>query len=194
MKTVGALGSPVIRGDCSLLLFIRNYYVLKTSGLDFFKTEEKFRSIRITPKTIFFISTLFFLSFFTGNAQNTDPHDYPGNEITGIPSEKVMLILDVTVIDSLRYNEYESKVAPLIKKYGGVYQVRSGGMAFDADPNRKVLPIEGQWNPNRFIILRWNSMEQLQNFTTCDEYKSITALREQSATTKSIIVKEYSQL
>ena len=64
-------------------------------------------------------------------------------------------------------------------------------MAFDKDPDVKVIPVEGNWNPNRFIILEWNSIEELQKFTSSEEYKKIAVLREKSATTKSIIVKEY---
>jgi uncharacterized protein (DUF1330 family) len=79
----------------------------------------------------------------------------------------------------------------LIEKFGGIYLVRSGGMAFDKDPERKVIPVEGNWNPNRFIIVEWNSMEELQKFSTSEEYKNVSKLRENSALTKSIIVNKY---
>ena len=125
------------------------------------------------------------------NAQNSDPHGDHESAITGMPSEKILMILEITVHDSLKYQQYRLKVEPLIEKYGGIYLVRSGGMAFDPDPARKVTPVEGNWNPNRFIIIRWDSMEQLQNFATSEEYKSVAKLRENSASTKSIIVKEY---
>ena len=125
------------------------------------------------------------------NAQNSDPHGDHESAITGMPSEKILMILEITVHDSLQYQQYRLKVEPLIERYGGIYLVRSGGMAFDPDPGRKVTPVEGNWNPNRFIIIRWDSMEQLQNFATSEEYKSVANLRENSASTKSIIVKEY---
>jgi len=32
-------------------------------------------------------------------------------------------------------------------------------MAFDKDPNAKIIPGEGDWNPNRLIITEWNSIE-----------------------------------
>jgi len=64
-------------------------------------------------------------------------------------------------------------------------------MAFDTDLTRKVIPVEGGWNPDRFIIVQWNSMEQLQKIVTSTEYIAIAGMRANSATTKSIIVKEY---
>ena len=131
------------------------------------------------------------LGIISVNAQNSDPHGDHESAITGMPSEKILMILEITVHDSLQYQQYRLKVEPLIERYGGIYLVRSGGMAFDPDPARKVTPVEGNWNPNRFIIIRWDSMEQLQNFATSEEYKSVANLLENSASTNSIIVKEY---
>lgn len=107
-----------------------------------------------------------------------------------MPSEKILMVLNITVHDSLQYQQYRMKVEPLIEKFGGIYLVRSGGMAFDPDPARKVTPVEGNWNPNRFIVVEWNSMEELQKFSTSEEYKAVAKLRENSASTKSIIVKQ----
>ncbi len=104
---------------------------------------------------------------------------------------KIFIILDITVTDSVMYEQYRLGVEPLIQKYGGKYLVRSGGMAFDNDADMKVIPIEGNWNPNRFIITEWDSMEELQKFTNSTEYKNIAKLRASSSSTKSIIVKEY---
>ena len=64
-------------------------------------------------------------------------------------------------------------------------------MAFEKDPDVKVIPVEGSWNPNRLIIIEWKSIEDLQKFTNSEEYKIISVLREKSAKTKSLIVKEY---
>jgi uncharacterized protein (DUF1330 family) len=88
------------------------------------------------------------------------------------------------------YEQYRIKVEPIIKKYGGKYLDRYGGMAFDKDPNKKVIPGEGNWNPNRLIILEWNSMEELQKFIISAEYQKVAELRKNSSSTKSVIVKE----
>ncbi|MEO8232013.1 MAG: DUF1330 domain-containing protein [Ignavibacteriota bacterium] len=105
-------------------------------------------------------------------------------------SPKVFVVLDITVNDTIMYEQYRIEVEPIIKKYGGKYLVRSGGMAFDKDPDKKVIPGEGNWNPNRLIIVQWNSMEELQKFINSEEYLKIAELRKNSASTKSVIVKE----
>ncbi|MBF6640149.1 DUF1330 domain-containing protein [Flavobacterium sp. J49] len=104
---------------------------------------------------------------------------------------KVFVVLDNTVNDSAMYEQYRKGVEFIIKKYGGKYLVRSGGMTFDQNPEVSVIPIEGGWNPNRFIIVEWNSIEALQKITNSEEYKQIAVLREKPAKTKSIVVKEY---
>ena len=106
-------------------------------------------------------------------------------------SAKIFMILDITVHDTVMQEQYQVQVEPVIKKFGGKYLIRSGGMAFDTDPTRKVIPVEGGWNPDRLIIIQQNSMERLQKFATSAEYIAITELRSNSAATKSIIVMEY---
>ena len=105
-------------------------------------------------------------------------------------SPKIFVVLDITVHDTIMYEQYRIKVKPIIKKYNGKYLVRSGGMAFDKDPDKKVIPGEGNWNPNRLIILEWKSMEELQKFINSVEYQKVAELRKKSASTKSVIVKE----
>lgn len=106
---------------------------------------------------------------------------------------KVFVVLDISVKDSLMYEQYRSGVEKVIKEYGGKYLVRSGGKAFDPDPDRLVIHGEGQWNPDRFIIIQWNSMEQLQKFSQSKQYQDIARFRKNAASSKSIIVKEYLQ-
>jgi len=103
---------------------------------------------------------------------------------------KIFVVLDITVNDTIMYEQYRIKVEPIIKEYGGKYLVRSGGMEFDKDPDKKVIPGEGNWNPNRLIILEWNSMEELQKFINSTEYQKVAELRKKSASTKSVIVKQ----
>ena len=97
---------------------------------------------------------------------------------------KIFMLLDITVHDTVMYEQYLVQVEPIIKQFGGKYLIRSGSMAFDTDPNCKVIPVEGGWNPDRLIIIQWNSMEQLQKFATSTEYVAIAELRANSAATK----------
>ena len=135
--------------------------------------------------------TLLIISATTVQSQNSKTEQNRADYKIEATDSSVYLILDITVNDSIMYEEYRIAVAPIIEKYGGKYLVRSGGMSFDNDAKTKVIPIEGDWNPNRFIILDWNSMEQLQKFAKSEEYLKIVGLRTNSASTKSIVVNEY---
>ncbi len=104
---------------------------------------------------------------------------------------KIFVIFQMTVTDVEMYEQYRIAVEPLLKKYGGKYLVRSGGLSYDDDPDTKLTPVEGGWNPDRLIIIQWDSMEQLQKLVQSAEYKKIVGLREKSATTKAVVVKEY---
>ena len=99
-------------------------------------------------------------------------------------SPKIFMILDITVHDTVVYEQYRVQVEPIIKPFGGKYLIRSGGMAFDTHPNCKVIPVEDGWNTDRLIIIQWNSMEQLQKFATSAKYVAISELRANSAATK----------
>ncbi|HQW01709.1 MAG TPA: DUF1330 domain-containing protein [Saprospiraceae bacterium] len=133
-------------------------------------------------------SKLFLLTLLLSCALSSRAQTHEGTDEAG---PKVFVVLDITVHDSLIYEQYRIQVEPLIQKYGGKYLVRSGGMAFDTNPDVKVVPIEGNWNPNRFIIIEWDSTDELKAFTSAEEYKKVAALREKSATTKSLMVREY---
>jgi uncharacterized protein (DUF1330 family) len=106
-------------------------------------------------------------------------------------SPKIFVVLDITVHDTVMYEQYTTEIEPIVEKYGGKYLVRSGGVGFEKDPDNEVIPGEGNWNPNRLIILEWNSMEELQEFINSAENQEIAQLRNNSASTKSVIVKEY---
>lgn len=136
------------------------------------------------------IVVLLFISN-TMYAQNADPHQNIGSEITGLPLEKTLLILDISVHDSIQYKQYQSHLEPIIKKFGGTYLVHSSGIGLENEPKRQIIPAEGNWNPNHLIVLQWNSMEALQNFLSSEAYRKIDPLRNNSTTIRSLIVSEY---
>ncbi|MCF7875329.1 MAG: DUF1330 domain-containing protein [Candidatus Omnitrophica bacterium] len=91
------------------------------------------------------------------------------------------MIVDITVKNESLYSEYIAKVPKIIEKYGGRYLARGG----------EIMPITSNWNPQRVIIIEFDSKEQLQRCFSSQEYLEISALREQSTVGKSIIVEGY---
>jgi len=76
------------------------------------------------------------------------------------------------------YAKYVGKVRPIVEKYKGRYLSRGG----------KVVPIFGDWNPERIIIIEFPSAEDVGRWLNSAEYKEIAGLRENSTITKAIMV------
>jgi uncharacterized protein (DUF1330 family) len=93
----------------------------------------------------------------------------------------VYMIIEITVKDHHLYSEYVEKVPKVIEKFGGDYLVRGG----------KITPLSGNWNPERVILIKFATMDQLQKCFRSPEYLALAPLREQSTASKSIIVDGY---
>lgn len=76
------------------------------------------------------------------------------------------------------YSEYIEKVVPIVEKYKGRYIVRS----------EKITPLGEEWNPNRVIIIEFDSKEHLETCFSSKEYREIASLREQSVISNAIII------
>ncbi len=90
----------------------------------------------------------------------------------------VYMIIQITILNHELYSRYVEEVPGIIKKYGGRYLVRGG----------KVVPMFGNWNPERIILIEFETMEQLMNCFDSPEYLKIALSRENSTVTESIIV------
>jgi uncharacterized protein (DUF1330 family) len=83
------------------------------------------------------------------------------------------------ITDAAKYEEYLRQVAPMIKRFGGRYITRVG--------THKVL--EGQWEPNRVVIVEFPDMVALKQWYHSREYQPLAALR-QSASDDILIAVE----
>jgi uncharacterized protein (DUF1330 family) len=90
----------------------------------------------------------------------------------------VYLIIDLTVIDQDLYEEYVERVPAVLEQYGGRYLVRSG----------QVATLAGDWQPERIIVVEFDSSDQVQEFYTSPEFLELAPLREQSTNSRIILV------
>ena len=90
----------------------------------------------------------------------------------------VYLIIDITIRDQEMYADYVDQVPAVVERYGGHYLVRGGG----------VTPLSGDWHPERIIVVEFDGIEQIQDFLSSPEYQGLVPLREQSTTSRSVIV------
>ena len=88
------------------------------------------------------------------------------------------MIADITVNDPERYEEYKNLAPPAIAAYGGKYLARGG----------KSEKLEGNWEPNRIVILQFESTENAKAFINSPEYREARALRHETASSNMIVV------
>jgi len=88
------------------------------------------------------------------------------------------VILDITVNDPAKYEDYKKLAPPAIEVYGGRYLARGGSMEI----------LEGDWQPNRVVILEFESIAMAKNWINSPEYSDARALRHQTATSHAIVV------
>ena len=88
------------------------------------------------------------------------------------------LIADLDITDPAVFEEYRQQVGPQVAKYGGKYVVRGG----------TVETVEGDWSPQRLVIIEFENVERLKAWYEGDDYRPVMALRDQSAHSNVVIV------
>jgi uncharacterized protein (DUF1330 family) len=90
----------------------------------------------------------------------------------------VYAVVNVRVTDSDRYSEYRDKAPDAIARYGGKYLVRGG----------TVEVLEGEWNPQRLVVLEFESMERFREWYDSPEYAPLKQLRSEASDTEFVVV------
>jgi uncharacterized protein (DUF1330 family) len=88
------------------------------------------------------------------------------------------VIVDIEVTDPVAYEDYKRLAAPTVALYGGKYIARGG----------HTETLEGNWTPNRLVILQFESVERAKAWLNSDEYHEARALRHKYAVSEMIVV------
>jgi uncharacterized protein (DUF1330 family) len=88
------------------------------------------------------------------------------------------VIVDINVIDPVRYEDYKRLAAPTVELYGGKYIARGG----------KTEPLEGDWSPTHLVILQFESLEQAKNWLNSTEYSQAKDLRHRTAISNMVAI------
>jgi uncharacterized protein (DUF1330 family) len=88
------------------------------------------------------------------------------------------VVANVQITDPERYPEYRDRVVETVARYGGKYLVRGG----------KVDVLEGVWDPQRLVIIEFESVERCYEWYNSLEYTPLTHLRHEVAETQLVIV------
>lgn len=89
------------------------------------------------------------------------------------------VIANVTIEDPVRYEDYKRMVPATLVPFGGQFVARGGGMEL----------LEGDWRPNRLVILEFPSVERARAWWSSPEYAAARALR-QATSTGSLLILE----
>jgi uncharacterized protein (DUF1330 family) len=85
-----------------------------------------------------------------------------------------------SIHDRKKYDEYRERVAPIIRKFGGEYLLRSD----------RLSPVSGPWTVERIVLIRFDTREQLRRCFRSDEYRAVAPLREQSTISRAMVIEE----
>jgi uncharacterized protein (DUF1330 family) len=88
------------------------------------------------------------------------------------------IIVDLTVTDRPTMEEYRKLVPGTLAKYGGRFLVRGGAHQ----------TVEGDWKPNRMVMLEFPSMEQAKGWYDSEEYREPKAMRLRAGRANMIMV------
>ena len=88
------------------------------------------------------------------------------------------IVVDCEVLDPAKYEEYKKLAPEAIAKHGGKYLARGGQTAM----------LEGDWRPNRIVILEFPSLEAARKFYTSVEYTAARRARAGAAKMEIIAV------
>ena len=88
------------------------------------------------------------------------------------------VIANIRITDPDRYPEYARRVPQTIERYGGRFLSAGGG----------VEVLEGDWEPQRLVILEFEGVERLREWYDSPEYAPLKRLRHETADTQLVVV------
>jgi uncharacterized protein (DUF1330 family) len=89
-----------------------------------------------------------------------------------------LIIVDIEVLDPVRYEDYKRLASTAIAAHGGRYLVRGG--------NSEVL--DGEWQPRRLVVLEFDSVEKAKAWRTSPEYAEAKKVRDTCSRANMIVV------
>ena len=88
------------------------------------------------------------------------------------------IIADVQVTDPEVYVGYTKLVPATVAAYGGKFVVRGGA----------AENMEGDWEPNRVVVLEFESVAQAKAWYNSEEYREPKGIRHSASPGKMIVV------
>jgi uncharacterized protein (DUF1330 family) len=88
------------------------------------------------------------------------------------------VIVDMAVTDPVQIEEYRRQAGASVAVMGGKFLVRGG----------KTEVLDGDWKPQRIVVIEFPSMEQAKLWRLSPEYGKACEIRDRAAQTRMILV------
>jgi uncharacterized protein (DUF1330 family) len=88
------------------------------------------------------------------------------------------VIVEMTVTDPVRIEEYRRLAGASVAQYGGRFIVRGG----------RSETLVGNWRPERLVVLEFSNLEQAKRWHASPEYTAACEVRNRAASTRMVAV------
>ena len=88
------------------------------------------------------------------------------------------VIFDEKVHDPSRLEEYKSLAGPSIARMGGRFLARGG----------TTVSLEGDWNPQRMVVIEFESVEQARAWYDSPDYQAAKRARQGAMLMKALVI------
>lgn len=89
-----------------------------------------------------------------------------------------LVLVEVSIHNPELYEKYKKHTLGTLQKYGGKFVVRGA----------QTESLEGDWNPQRLVILEFPSVQSAKDWWSSPEYTVAKNIRYQAAQSKMLVV------
>jgi uncharacterized protein (DUF1330 family) len=116
---------------------------------------------------------------FKGSAERSGSLHGSHGPSQGRSPMRAYYIAEHMITDPGKFEEYRTKVLPMIERYGGRYLTKGGTHRFPEQPH---------WKPDRAVIIEFPNMDSLNAWYNSAEYQPLVKLRKDSTAVQDMII------
>lgn len=91
------------------------------------------------------------------------------------------MMIDTEVFDQEVFAEFAPRIVEAVQAHGGRFLMRGG----------TAEVVEGDWTPNRVVVMEFDSFERARAFVRSPEYTSLNDLRSRCMHSQVVVVEGY---
>jgi uncharacterized protein (DUF1330 family) len=88
------------------------------------------------------------------------------------------IVVEHIVTDAAKFEEYRTKVGPVMAKYGARYLTKGGS---------HKMPEGGHWKPERVVVIDFPDMNSLNTWCNSPEYQPLKGLRKENTSDQDMV-------